>query len=99
MKLYNSVLQQICPGIRVRHSISEGHGASVFWTEKFHDSIFPGNRRKRRKLIQDMDTTHGLPLVVADWGSSSLNLEVQTVYFNDSGHLLRSQSSFTHWVL
>ena len=98
MTYYDKITSELWPGVKYE-TISEGNGAALFVSEAFHDPIFATNHTERRKFFEEMDRENGLNLIVADSGSSSLNLQVQNLYFNNDGYIIHSQSSIgTGWL-
>ncbi|TGJ82504.1 hypothetical protein E0Z10_g6272 [Xylaria hypoxylon] len=74
--------------------VSEGQAAALYVCEPFSDdlpSIDPMAFWK--PLIEGQIEHHGLNLVVADAGSSTLNIQVQSVYFDINYNVLSSQSN------
>lgn len=93
MAFYEALLSEIWVDEQVTiEEASEGQSAAVFFTEDFHD-LLGLNRVQRRRLFRGLDTTDGLNIIVADAGSSSLNLQVQNVYLGADGRITKSQSS------
>lgn len=92
MIYYDKITSELWPGVKYE-TISEGNGVALFVSEAFYDPIFATNHMERRKFFEEMDRENGLNLIVADSGSSSLNLQVQNLYFNNDGYIIYSQSS------
>ncbi|KAI1477752.1 hypothetical protein F4774DRAFT_411725 [Daldinia eschscholtzii] len=67
------------------------------WTMTYISEPFtdPQNGRAHKWLwdeVDDMDKRKGIPLLVFDAGSSSLNIQMKDVFFNEAGEFLSSQS-------
>lgn len=93
MDTLDELNSEIWPDITQRYTVSEGQGAAVYAVELFDDPLCGVNFRARRELFEGMrNKEDGLHLLVADFGSSSLNLQVVNVYFKN-GRLAMSQTS------
>lgn len=75
------------------YQVSEGQGALIYMLEKFKDLAHHANRSVQHRLLR-RTKEGGRNVLLADWGSSSLNLQVQNVYYDSDGRLLKVQSSF-----
>lgn len=101
MSTYVALMREVWPEIRNFYWISEGQSAATYLTEVYDDPAFALDARKKEELYRDLKNDYGLNVVVADFGSTSLNLQVQTVrYTRDQPEDAKIQSSFgANWLV
>ncbi|KAI3392395.1 hypothetical protein diail_5746 [Diaporthe ilicicola] len=89
----SELLSELWAKVTDFETVSEGQAAAIYCTGEFHDPILDVRRRNRRQFYEGMDLEGGLNLLIADCGSSSLNLQVQNLYFGEDMGVSKSQSS------
>ncbi|KAI0103270.1 hypothetical protein GGR51DRAFT_524426, partial [Nemania sp. FL0031] len=73
--------------------ISEGQATALYVCEPFSDPSSTFDRPQLWANFLDLDKQSGLNIVVADHGSSTLNFQVQSLYYDGDGRLTNSQSN------
>ncbi|KAI1421249.1 hypothetical protein F5Y12DRAFT_38789 [Xylaria sp. FL1777] len=73
--------------------VSEGQAAALYICEPFDDPLYSFSRTRLWRTFEKLNKRDGLNLVVPDSGSSTLNIQLQSVYFDDQGGVCNSQSS------
>lgn len=91
--LYKKLIREIWPEVEAISTVSEGQAAACYVTKPFRDPTFASTRPGHRRLFAQSNVRSGLNILVADGGSSSLNLQVQNIYFDDNDNVICSQSS------
>lgn len=93
MSLYLKLMEEVWPEFGVIKTISEGQSAVIYVYEVFYDPAFLADIRGRQTLFEKLRRDNGTNLIIADFRSSSLNLQVVNVYHDQAGHLALTQSS------
>lgn len=100
--LYRELMQEVWPEIESDsiETISEGQAAAVYIARVFDDPAFSADVKGRQSMFRSLRSPNGTNVIVADFGSSSLNLQVQHIYYGEEGRLVGIQSSHDRgWLL
>ncbi|KAI0417660.1 hypothetical protein F5X98DRAFT_363596 [Xylaria grammica] len=93
MNTYMGLLQPIWGDI-IMETANEGQAIGLYICERFEDPFSDVHRGLRNRMLFDgLSGANGINLVIVDIGSSTLNLQRVTVYFNDQNEMIGSQSS------
>lgn len=89
---YVHLLERVWPEIKCIETVSEGQAAAIHATDVYDDPIFRTDSTSRHKLFEAFGSRSSLMVLIADGGSSSLNLQAVDVYFDKDGKFLEGQS-------
>ncbi|RWA10336.1 hypothetical protein EKO27_g4769 [Xylaria grammica] len=93
MNTYMGLLQPIWGDI-IMETANEGQAIGLYICERFEDPFSDVHRGLRNRMLFDgLSGANGINLVIVDIGSSTLNLQRVTVYFDDQNEMIGSQSS------
>lgn len=91
--LDDRIMNLVYPEVECRYSVSEGQATVVYATANFDDPVISRIAGARAKLFDKMDKgEEGFNLLVVDGGSSSLNIQVVNLYYED-GKCTKTQTS------
>ncbi|KAH8161101.1 hypothetical protein CIB48_g7145 [Xylaria polymorpha] len=96
MDTYIGLLQPIWGDI-VIETANEGQAIGLYICERFEDPFSDVHRGLRNRVLFDgLSGANGINLVIVDIGSSTLNVQRVTVYFDEQNKMIGGQSNVLH---
>ncbi|KAF2964848.1 hypothetical protein GQX73_g8729 [Xylaria multiplex] len=95
-KYINTYIDLLRPiwGDIIIETANEGQAVGLYICERFEDPFSDVHRGLRNRMLFDgLSRAKGVNLVIVDIGSSTLNLQCVTVYFDEQNEMIKSQSS------